>query len=297
MLLVGWSWYLVMGVMIDGSLEYFFGDEVYGRLTGEFSRGKPFWFYFAVVPLAMTPWLHLWPPMLRRAWGNLSRAFNTAPEGPGLRKTIHMVRGLDDHALFSLLWLLLPLSVFCISQSKMYFYILPLLVPVSLWMGRIQAVRPIFHGFLRPVRFAIAAFWVAGLTTFTLLPDEFDSGRSYKRLGEEVRHQATTPKNTVPVYGYHVPHHSISFYAGMLIKEPLPSLENTLRHLAVESNLPSILFVANDRLVNSMPIRSIKRKVLAKQKDWELLRISLADNAQPLSSKNAGKSPVYVARR
>lgn len=84
-----------------------FGQDLY-------HHRQPFWFYLPVLLLALMPWT-LWLILavverLRLIWSEKNEAFATAE---------------DSWQLFLLIWLLVPVLFFSVSQSKLPGYILP----------------------------------------------------------------------------------------------------------------------------------------------------------------------------
>lgn len=54
----GW-WYLTIIQENPFVLDYFMGNQLYGRMASNdaFNRGKPFWYYFIYLPLSLFPWI------------------------------------------------------------------------------------------------------------------------------------------------------------------------------------------------------------------------------------------------
>lgn len=120
---VGLGWFLVVVQRHPGLLDYFLGHEVVARIaTGEHRRNPewygPFKVYLPVLLLGLLPWLL----RLRPRWPQWRTA---TPE-----------------ARFLWLWLGVPLLVFCLSRSRMWLYVLPLFVPLSLLVARALSQRP-----------------------------------------------------------------------------------------------------------------------------------------------------------
>lgn len=132
--LLGLSWFAAMLVREPGLLGYFLGDEVLARVfTGLHGRNAqwygPLAIYLPVLTVAMLPWL----PVLGIGRGEVA----------GLLSAVAWRRRLaaDPPGALLLLWLLLPLAVFVLARSRMYLYVLPLAVPLSLLLARRLAQR------------------------------------------------------------------------------------------------------------------------------------------------------------
>jgi hypothetical protein len=105
-----------------GLLDYFLRFEVYDRIFTNTQHRHGEWYgwlvaYGPVFTFGALPW---WGPMLRGLrqgtsrghWRNLWREASPT--------------------LFLLLWLLVPLAVFCLARSRLPAYVLPLFMPLSL---------------------------------------------------------------------------------------------------------------------------------------------------------------------
>ena len=126
--LVGFTWYGLVIQRHPGLLDYFLGHEVYDRIATGVHKRNSEWYgafkiYVPVFVLGLLPWLSV---LAKQKW---TGAAVTAP----LAK---------EQARFLWLWLLLPLAVFFLSQSRMYLYVLGLFVPACLLLAhRLQDWR------------------------------------------------------------------------------------------------------------------------------------------------------------
>lgn len=124
--LLALPWYVAVILDHPGLFAYFIGDEVVNRIaTHEFGRHGEWYGWLQVyVPTLLVgtlPWTApLWgwvrtlPAQLRRWYRNPTARSEDAP------------------TLLLVLWIGLPLLVFCLSQSRMPLYLLPLFVPMAL---------------------------------------------------------------------------------------------------------------------------------------------------------------------
>lgn len=123
-LLIGLSWYLVVVVRYAGLLQYFLQQEVYNRVFTAAHRRHAGWLgwikvYVPVLAIGLLPW---WPALGRvlRRWVSIER---------------WGAKGSPSVEQFLVLWFLLPFVVFCLVQSRLPLYMLPLFVPLSLLLA------------------------------------------------------------------------------------------------------------------------------------------------------------------
>ncbi|MEK7815625.1 MAG: phospholipid carrier-dependent glycosyltransferase, partial [Pseudomonadota bacterium] len=100
---------------------YFIHEHFQRYLTTVHMRYQPWWFFVPVLVLGMLPWIGLLFPALRDAWA-------------GWR-----ARRERREELFLLLWVGLVFAFFSVSGSKLIPYILPMLPPSALLLGRYLA--------------------------------------------------------------------------------------------------------------------------------------------------------------
>jgi hypothetical protein len=147
-----------------GLLGYFLGDEVVGRITtDEFERNSewymPFVMYLPALALGAGLWVFFYPSILRHSW-----------RAPLWRNLADLLRR-SDRALFLALWLVLPLVIFSLAQSRLWLYVLPLFPAVVLATAR-GIVRLVDERSFRKVCLAagtvaiIAAIVVKGLVAY-----------------------------------------------------------------------------------------------------------------------------------
>ena len=112
------AWAAPAGIL--GGEEYrnaiFFGQSA-GRVINADDHARPWWWFFAVLPVMLLPWT-IWPPMWR-AFGRLPAAIDDA----GVRLT--------------LVWLVPALAAFSIIDGKQPHYLLPELPALSILAARL----------------------------------------------------------------------------------------------------------------------------------------------------------------
>jgi 4-amino-4-deoxy-L-arabinose transferase len=124
---VAFPWYVLVSLENPGLLSYFLGKEVVARVTtDDFGRNAqwymPFVLYLPLLILGPGVWsFHSFRLVAARRLYDPRRLGRTIATG-------------STGALL-LLWLLIPLSVFFVSRSRLPLYVLPLFAPVSLAIG------------------------------------------------------------------------------------------------------------------------------------------------------------------
>ncbi|MFQ5703278.1 MAG: phospholipid carrier-dependent glycosyltransferase [Gemmatimonadales bacterium] len=141
-------WVLAMSREVPGFVHYVLWTETIARLTtGELHRTGPLWYFLVILPAATLPWsLILLGGMWRaRPW---RRPDDT----------------VDKSVIYLLLWIIVPLAFFSLSQSKRPQYVLPLVPAVGLLLGALWTRwRTRLYG-ARTAAVAMAVLGVALLT-------------------------------------------------------------------------------------------------------------------------------------
>ena len=101
---------------------YFIHEHFQRYLSKAHDRYQPAWFFIPVLIAGCYPWAAFLGQSLRQAWPASWRARRENREG-----------------LFLLLWVLLPLVFFSLSDSKLIPYILPIMPPLALLVARYLA--------------------------------------------------------------------------------------------------------------------------------------------------------------
>lgn len=127
-LVVGGGWF-AWQIARDPSLAgWFFGHEFIDRIATPVHDRNPQWYapftvYLPVLVAGLLPWLLLW------RW-----------RGPWLAEP-GWYRSRSAERVWPVLWFLIPFIVFCVSQSRQPGYMLPLIAPLALMLGRELAPR------------------------------------------------------------------------------------------------------------------------------------------------------------
>ncbi len=140
-------WYLWAGVRNPGYLRYFFWEEHFTRyLTDEFNRTQS-WFYFLfVIAVGFFPWTLLLPLVVKDSW-----------------------RKIDDKNVFLILWAVLPLLFFSLSNSKLPHYVLPMYPALAILTGR--TITGFFSKPHSTARWVLYLSWIllAGFVLYLLM--------------------------------------------------------------------------------------------------------------------------------
>ncbi|WP_199100667.1 glycosyltransferase family 39 protein [Dyella sp. ASV21] len=120
--LIGLGWYALAMLRYPWLLHYFLHDEVYGRIFTSMHRrhaGAMGWalVYLPVLVVGTLPW-----------WRSLFTALRDTCQ-PAAWRRLRRERSLT---LFLTLWFGIPLIIFCLSQSRLPLYLLPLFAPLAL---------------------------------------------------------------------------------------------------------------------------------------------------------------------
>ncbi|HWG22472.1 MAG TPA: glycosyltransferase family 39 protein [Terracidiphilus sp.] len=112
--------------------EFFMEHNLERFATNRFEHHQPFWYYIAVVVLAVMPWTVV---ALRALWDGVetSVAEWRLRHAPNATKKVN--RPGDAFPEFLVLWALIPIVFFSFSQSKLPGYVLPSIPPITILTG------------------------------------------------------------------------------------------------------------------------------------------------------------------
>ena len=118
---VGLPWFLAVTARIPEFPHYAFVRETFERVTTpSFHRTAPFWYYLPIVPVAAFPWIVPACARLSR-W----RATWSTRREPAAREPVWLAA-----------WVLAPLVLFTLNESKLPQYVLPLMPAFALAAAR-----------------------------------------------------------------------------------------------------------------------------------------------------------------
>lgn len=127
--LIALPWYLVVTRDTPGLLDYYLGVELIDRLTEPELARHGEWYgwlqvYAPTLLLGTLPWTH-----------HLWRWLRSVPASMRVWRE-RQARIKDSTSVILLLWVAMPLIVFCLSRSRMPLYVLPLFTPLALIVAR-----------------------------------------------------------------------------------------------------------------------------------------------------------------
>ncbi|HJP99608.1 MAG TPA: glycosyltransferase family 39 protein, partial [Rhodanobacteraceae bacterium] len=152
-LVVGLGWFAVVVLRVPWALHYFLHRELYDRVfTSVQHRNPGAWgwliVYLPTIVLGSLPW-----------WPSLAPAFV-----PKLRRHTPMRSNRRaDARLMLWLWFAIPLVVFCLAQSRLPLYVLPLFLPLSLLLAGGLVRRIDLH---KSGQRLVLGIWIAALLAF-----------------------------------------------------------------------------------------------------------------------------------
>jgi 4-amino-4-deoxy-L-arabinose transferase-like glycosyltransferase len=136
-------WVMLMSQRVPQFLAYALGTETFRRLlTPALGRTGPWWYFLPILLVGALPW---------------SLVVLGGFRGAGIWRRED--RTIDPYTLFLLLWMLVPLAFFSLSQSKRPQYVVPLVPGIALLAAHLARTR----GRIRGAATAGAGLVVMGL--------------------------------------------------------------------------------------------------------------------------------------
>ncbi len=158
-------WYVEVQIRNPSFLKQFILQQNLERFsTNRYQHEQPFWYYLPVVILALMPWVVI----ALTAFADAART--SLNEWRARRRKGHYVghgRAGDAFPEFLVVWALLPILFFSMSQSKLPGYILPSIPPLTILAG--DYINRIKGRGLQAWLLVLHALTVGFLVTFVLL--------------------------------------------------------------------------------------------------------------------------------
>lgn len=183
--LLALPWYLAVIGNTPGLLDYFVGDEVIGRVaTGEFGRHGGWYGWMTIYAPTLVVGTLPWTPALGR-W------LRALPASIKRWRRDGSQRAADAPWLLLALWVWVPLLLFCLAQSRLPLYLLPLFVPLALLVA-MQRQR---EG--RALRWRWIGMWVVLLLGLKLAGAHWPTHKNAANWAEAIRERAAAPVSEV----------------------------------------------------------------------------------------------------
>jgi len=144
--LVGLPWYLIEAARHPDLVGFWLGRETAGRyLSTVHGRAEPWWYFPALLPALVLPWL---PEAVRGLWRSLRRndASEAGPPAPSIRHLLLLIA-------------FIPFVFLCFSSSKRPNYLLPMLGPLAILAASVLPSR----------RSRLARGWITAWTLLVLV--------------------------------------------------------------------------------------------------------------------------------
>ncbi len=157
-LALGWA----IPAGLSGGEDYrnaiFWGQSA-GRVVASFAHGKPFWWYLAVLPGLVLPWL-LWPTLWKTAWQK-AKSLRTAG--------VSLARSPDRGVRLTLIWFVATIIILSAVSGKRPHYLLPMFPALALLISYLIVVHAKSHfirGRLDVLPFALVSLLLATALLF-----------------------------------------------------------------------------------------------------------------------------------
>ncbi|MBZ0255069.1 glycosyltransferase family 39 protein, partial [bacterium] len=227
-IVIGLGWYLYEAWHTPGLMNYWLGAEVYERVfTDHYKRNshwtKIFTVYGVILLCGSLPWGLLMVPQVKRnfqVWKNNWK----------------MVFQQDHiHYFFLFISVAGPMVIFCLSESRLPLYLLPLSAPISVAVGRCvyeYCSSTMFN------RLMISMLIVALLLAVTgkAVVAKKESRKSMKQVAMQMQDLLSTLDDRTEVYyfGNQIPY-SVQYYLERTVEQILISDEDVKKHFNIKS--------------------------------------------------------------
>jgi 4-amino-4-deoxy-L-arabinose transferase-like glycosyltransferase len=188
-LVFGWL-FLVYINGYDDLINNIFSKQILARTVNSFAQNRPFFYYLIISPLVFLPWF------------------------PFILRFIRMKKKqwTQESYLFLALWFVCGFTIISVVSCKIFIYLLPLLPPVALFLGR--------HLSNCKKKFFFTYFAIATIGVFVLFNLFFhgviNNRFSPKLMGEKIKYFSEAG---FKIATSHVTRGILNFYAGQKILE------------------------------------------------------------------------------
>ncbi len=205
---VALPWYAAMVVRHPALLDYYIGTEIVARVSSDLGHNRAWYKAIEIFGPGVVGALGLFGPWAavlawRAGWNRAARW-----------RELWAAR---DVRLLLVGWVVLPLVVFCLSRSKLHFYVLPLAAPLALLAGRVLATQASWRTFRLVTALSLVVF--VGLKA---AGGYWPNRRDMAALGRELQTELAQLPAGAPVVLWDEPtNHGVTFYL-RLGRETLP---------------------------------------------------------------------------
>ena len=158
-------WYIAVTRRNPGFLRIFFLQHNIERFaTNRFHHEQAFWYYIPIVLLAITPWAII---AIASFWDAIRQSLAEWRARSAKRHYMGTFRAGDAFPEFLVLWAIIPIVFFSLSQSKLPGYILPSVPPLTILCG--DYLNRMRDRGLKPWMLILHALLTGILVTFVIL--------------------------------------------------------------------------------------------------------------------------------
>ncbi|MDP8243980.1 MAG: glycosyltransferase family 39 protein [Candidatus Hinthialibacter antarcticus] len=227
-IVIGLGWYIYEAIQTPGLLHYWLGSEVYERvLTDHFKRNSHwtniFTVYGTILLFGSMPWALVLLFHFKRIFQKSSRVFRSIFQ-PGYL-----------HYFLLSMAIITPFIIFCISESRLHLYLLPLFVPISLLVGR--GVFDFFEAVtLKRYFIGVLALALLLVCTGKIVVASKKSRKSMKPVAMQVDDVLASLDDKTELYyfGDQIPY-SVQYYLGRPIEQIIVNNEDAKSHFTIQS--------------------------------------------------------------
>ncbi len=203
MMLVGGSWYFIVIFQRHELLRYFLWDEVALRVFTPYHARHPEWYaiFYMYVPILVfgtLPW----------SYYTAEGLIHCVKEAKG--KTRQILEKNNSQALFLVLWVIVPLTIFIISKSKLPLYLLPSFVPLGIITAKEFSERGIL---LYRFRYPIIIWCLLMLFVRLIAAVAWDSKEDMSKFAKDIKENYPYPFDEIVVVNS-PPLLGLEFYTG-----------------------------------------------------------------------------------
>lgn len=205
-LVIGLSWYFVVAIQNKGLLTYFLRYEFISRIASGVHQRNPGWYmpfavYLPIIVFGNFPWTLV-----------ILNKFRSLPNLLQKKYWLNKMRK-DKEGLFLLLWLLVPLAIFCLAKSRLPLYILPLSVPLSLIIARHLESSAVLNR--RSVQIALLS-WIFLMVAVKGVMGAVPYSKNSRALARSIKQQISEPVGKI-VFIDKAPYYGLRLYLDLEI--------------------------------------------------------------------------------